>query len=72
MVIGDELTHAFDDQGAQYDKDGNVKNWWTKSDYSNFKAKTQQLIERYDKFTVLDSVHVKGAMTIGENTADKG
>ncbi|RAI91407.1 M13 family metallopeptidase [Algoriphagus yeomjeoni] len=72
MVIGHELTHAFDDQGAQYDKDGNVKNWWTEADYEKFKGKTQQLIERYDTFTVLDSVHVKGAMTIGENTADNG
>lgn len=72
MVIGHELTHAFDDQGAQYDKDGNVKNWWTEADYEKFKSKTQQLIERYDTFTVLDSVHVKGAMTIGENTADNG
>lgn len=72
MVIGHELTHAFDDQGAQYDKDGNVKNWWTDADYEKFKGKTQQLIERYDSFTVLDSVHVKGAMTIGENTADNG
>ena len=72
MVIGHELTHAFDDQGAQYDKDGNVKNWWTSEDYEKFKGKTQQLIDRYDSFTVLDSVHVKGAMTIGENTADNG
>ena len=72
MVIGHELTHAFDDQGAQFDKEGNVKNWWTEEDYSKFKAKTQQLIDRYDTFTVLDSVHVKGAMTIGENTADNG
>ncbi|PZX56928.1 putative endopeptidase [Algoriphagus ratkowskyi] len=72
MVIGHELTHAFDDQGAQYDKDGNVKNWWTDEDYEKFTAKTQQLIERYDSFTVLDSVHVKGGMTIGENTADNG
>jgi putative endopeptidase len=72
MVIGHELTHAFDDQGAQYDKDGNVKNWWTDADFAKFKAKTQQLIERYDTFTVLDSVPVKGAMTIGENTADNG
>jgi putative endopeptidase len=72
MVIGHELTHAFDDQGAQFDKDGNLKNWWTKADYEKFKAKTQLLIDRYDSFTVLDSVHVKGAMTIGENTADNG
>lgn len=72
MVIGHELTHAFDDQGAQFDKEGNLKNWWTEEDYEKFKAKTQLLIDRYDTFTVLDSVHVKGAMTIGENTADNG
>lgn len=72
MVIGHELTHAFDDQGAQYDKDGNVKNWWTDEDYKKFNEKTQLLIDRYSTFTVLDSVHVKGAMTIGENTADNG
>jgi putative endopeptidase len=72
MVIGHELTHAFDDQGAQYDKDGNVKNWWTKEDFAKFNEKTKQLTERYDSFTVLDSLHVKGGMTIGENTADNG
>jgi putative endopeptidase len=70
MVIGHEITHSFDDQGAQYDKEGNVKNWWAKSDYEKFKAKTQQVIDQYDSFTVLDSVHVKGALTVGENTAD--
>jgi putative endopeptidase len=70
MVIGHEMTHTFDDQGAQYDKDGNVKNWWTKDDYAKFKAKTQQVIDLYSSFTVLDSLHVKGAMTVGENTAD--
>lgn len=70
MVIGHEMTHTFDDQGAQYDKDGNVKNWWTKDDYEKFKAKTQQVIDLYNSFTVLDSLHVKGAMTVGENTAD--
>jgi putative endopeptidase len=70
MVIGHEITHSFDDQGAQYDKDGNVKNWWTKDDYEKFKARTQQVIEQYNSFTVLDSVHVKGPLTVGENTAD--
>jgi putative endopeptidase len=70
MVIGHEITHSFDDQGAQYDKDGNVTNWWTQADYAKFKAKTQQVIDQYDKFTVLDSVRVKGALTVGENTAD--
>lgn len=70
MVIGHEITHSFDDQGAQYDKDGNVTNWWTKDDYEKFKARTQQVIDQYDSYTVLDSVHVKGALTVGENTAD--
>ena len=72
MVIGHELTHAFDDQGAQYDKDGNVKNWWTTEDYEKFKAKTQLVIDRYSSYTVLDSLHLKGALTVGENTADNG
>ncbi len=72
MVIGHEITHAFDDQGAQFDKEGNVKNWWTKDDYTKFKAKTQQVVDLYNKFTVLDTVHVKGAMTVGENAADIG
>lgn len=72
MVIGHEMTHAFDDQGAQYDKNGNVADWWTKDDYTKFKAKTQRVIDLYSTFTVLDTMHVKGAMTVGENTADIG
>jgi len=72
MVIGHEITHTFDDQGAQFDKDGNVKNWWTKDDYAKFKAKTQNVIDLYNTFVVLDTVHVKGAMTVGENAADVG
>jgi putative endopeptidase len=70
MVIGHEITHSFDDQGAQYDKSGNVTDWWTKADYAKFKAKTQQVIDQYNSFTVLDSMHIKGALTVGENTAD--
>ncbi len=72
MVIGHELTHAFDDQGAQFDKDGNVKNWWTEEDYEKFKAKTQLVVDRYSSYTVLDGLHLKGALTLGENTADNG
>lgn len=72
MVIGHELTHAFDDQGAQFDKEGNVKNWWTKEDYEKFRAKTKEVIDLYSSFTVLDTVHIKGALTVGENTADNG
>jgi putative endopeptidase len=72
MVIGHEMTHAFDDQGAQYDKDGNVKNWWTKEDYEKFRERTKRVIDLYSSFTVLDTVHVKGALTVGENAADNG
>lgn len=72
MVIGHEFTHAFDDQGAQYDKNGNVSNWWTDQDYDKFKAKTEQIVEQYSTFTVLDSVPLNGALTVGENTADNG
>ncbi|NCI51407.1 M13 family metallopeptidase [Sediminibacterium roseum] len=72
MVIGHEMTHAFDDQGAQYDKEGNVKNWWAKEDYEKFTAKTKSVIDLYSSFTVLDTMHIKGALTVGENTADNG
>jgi putative endopeptidase len=72
MVIGHEMTHGFDDQGAQYDKDGNLKNWWSKEDSIKFHAKTMQVINLYNGFTVLDSVHINGALTTGENIADMG
>jgi putative endopeptidase len=72
MVIGHEMTHAFDDQGAQYDKDGNVKSWWTKEDYEKFRAKTKRVIDLYSSFAVLDTVHIKGGLTVGENAADNG
>lgn len=70
MVIGHEITHTFDDQGAQYDKDGNLKNWWTKEDYAKFKSRIQQVINLYSTYTVLGDLHINGAMTVGENTAD--
>lgn len=72
MVIGHEMTHGFDDQGAQYDKDGNLKNWWSTEDSVKFVAKTQQVINLYNSFTVLDTVHVNGELTTGENIADFG
>ncbi len=72
MVIGHEMTHGFDDQGAQYDKEGNLKNWWSTGDYDLFKKKSQQVIQLYNGFTVLDTVHVNGALTTGENMADIG
>lgn len=72
MVIGHEMTHGFDDQGAQYDKDGNLKNWWAKSDSIQFVAKSKRVIELYNSFTMLDTVHINGALTTGENMADIG
>ena len=72
MVIGHEMTHGFDDQGSQYDKDGNMKNWWSREDSLRFRAKTKQVINLYNGFTELDSLHVNGALTNGENIADIG
>jgi putative endopeptidase len=71
-VIGHELTHGFDDQGAQFDADGNLKNWWTKEDMERFKAKTDRLVKQFDNYVAIDDVHVKGALTLGENIADLG
>lgn len=72
LVIGHEMTHGFDDQGAQYDKDGNLKNWWGKSDSLQFVAKSKLVINQYNGFTILDTLHVNGALTTGENMADNG
>jgi putative endopeptidase len=72
VVIGHEMTHGFDDQGRQYDKDGNLKDWWTKEDAAKFKAKVKVLIDQYSQFTVLGNLHVNGELTQGENLADVG
>ena len=71
-VIGHEMTHGFDDQGRQYDKDGNLKDWWTPEDADKFKKRVQVMIDQYNKFTVLNDVHVNGSLTQGENLADIG
>jgi len=72
MAIGHEMTHAFDDEGSQYDKDGNLKNWWSKEDSTRFAAKTKSVSTLYNTFVVLDTLHVNGALTNGENIADIG
>ncbi|MET0268658.1 MAG: M13-type metalloendopeptidase [Duganella sp.] len=69
-VIGHEISHGFDDQGAQYDGDGNLRDWWTKADHQNFKAKTKMLVEQYNQFSPLPGYHVNGELTLGENIAD--
>jgi putative endopeptidase len=71
-VIGHEITHGFDDQGAQYDKEGNLKNWWTAADAAKFKAKGELVVKQYNAYTILDTLHVNGALTLGENMADLG
>ncbi len=72
MVIGHEITHGFDDQGCQYDAQGNMKNWWTKDDAEKFAAKTKGLVDQYSACTILDGLHVNGELTLGENIADFG
>ncbi|HTO15900.1 MAG TPA: M13 family metallopeptidase [Edaphocola sp.] len=71
-VIGHEMTHGFDDQGAQYAADGNLKNWWTPQDEKKFKAKTDVVVNQFNHYKVLDSVPVNGSLTLGENIADLG
>ncbi|MDR0412955.1 MAG: M13 family metallopeptidase [Dysgonamonadaceae bacterium] len=72
VVIGHEMTHAFDDQGRQYDKDGNLKDWWTAEDANRFKERAQVLVDCFDRIVVLDTVHANGRYTLGENIADQG
>lgn len=71
-VIGHEISHGFDDSGSQYDKDGALRNWWTADDREKFNAKAKLLGEQYDKYAVLDSLHVNGKLTMGENIGDLG
>jgi len=72
IVIGHEMTHGFDDQGAQYDKDGNLKNWWSRDDSVKFVARTKSVIEQFNKYIAVDTLHVNGSLTTGENIADLG
>lgn len=72
MVIGHEMTHGFDIRGKNFDKNGNLKNWWTKEDEKRFKEESQILIDRYNNIIVLDTVHADGELTLSENIADYG
>lgn len=71
-VIGHELTHGFDDEGRNFDAKGNLNAWWTSEDSAKFVKRAQVIIDQYDGFTVLDSLHVNGHLTLGENIADLG
>ena len=71
-VIGHEISHAFDDSGARFDADGNLKNWWTDEDLAAFTERGNALAEQYSQLEVLDSVYVNGKFTLGENIGDLG
>lgn len=71
-VIGHEMTHGFDDQGRQFDAEGNLMDWWTKTDADEFKKRADEVVKQYDGYTVLDTIHVNGKLTLGENLADLG
>ncbi|MFB9864129.1 M13 family metallopeptidase [Rufibacter immobilis] len=71
-VIGHELTHGFDDQGSQYDPEGNLRDWWTAEDKAKFKQRTDLVDRQYSAMQPLDSVFVNGKLTMGENIADIG
>lgn len=72
VVIGHEMTHGFDDQGRNYDKDGNLTDWWTAEDAALFTQRADKLVQQYDDIIVIDSVHANGRFTLGENIADQG
>ncbi|KZN59384.1 peptidase M13 [Pseudoalteromonas luteoviolacea CPMOR-2] len=71
-VIGHELGHGFDDQGAKYDGDGNLRNWWTENDLTQFETRGQKLIEQFNDFKPFDDANVNGQLTLGENIGDLG
>ncbi|MGD0341919.1 MAG: M13 family metallopeptidase [Bacteroidales bacterium] len=72
MVIGHEMTHGFDNTGRQFDKDGNLRDWWTAKDAQQFEAHTSLLVDQFNKYEVLDSLFINGKLTLGENIADLG
>jgi endothelin-converting enzyme/putative endopeptidase len=71
-VIGHELTHGFDDQGSQFDADGNLRDWWTADDKKQFEARTGCVRDQYASFVAVDDLKLNGKLTLGENTADNG
>ncbi|MDD4050436.1 MAG: M13 family metallopeptidase [candidate division Zixibacteria bacterium] len=71
-VIGHEMTHGFDDMGCQFDAQGNMTNWWTEQDQTEFNARTQKLVGQYGGYVAIDSLHINGQLTLGENIADLG
>ena len=71
-VIGHEITHGFDDQGRKYDGNGNMRDWWTEDDVKRFDKRAQVVIDQYNQFVPIDTLHINGELTLGENIADIG
>jgi len=71
-TIGHELTHGFDDEGSQFDADGNLKNWWSKEDRPKFDARTKCVQDQYAQYVIVDDIHINSALTLGEDVADLG
>lgn len=71
-TIGHEITHGFDDEGRQFDEKGNLQNWWSKTDEEQFKKRAEVLVQQFNKMTPVDTMHINGRATLGENLADLG
>jgi putative endopeptidase len=71
-TFGHEITHGFDDQGSKYDANGNLSNWWITQDSAKFYAKTKMIVQQFDNYVAVDSLHINGELTQGENIADLG
>jgi putative endopeptidase len=72
MVVGHELTHGFDDQGRKFDGDGNLRDWWSASVGAEFERRVSCVQKQFDDYVAIDDMHVRGKLTLGENTADLG
>ena len=72
VVIGHEMSHGFDDQGRQFDKDGNMSNWWTEEDAAKFNEKAAVLVRQFDAIEILPGLHANGSLSLGENIGDHG
>lgn len=71
-TVGHEITHGFDDEGRQFDENGNLKNWWTKQDEEQFEKRAEVLVKQFNQFIPVDTIHINGKATLGENLADLG
>lgn len=71
-TFGHEITHGFDDQGSKYDEKGNLSNWWTAEDNALFQKKTEMIVQQFNKYVAVDTLHINGSLTQGENIADLG